>query len=205
MKKIFGFLIILILIAGGIIVGTNLSHKVSTKNPTQSVLPAHTVRPTDPQTTTAPEQKSVAVPQRIQIPKIGVDAIVESVGMDSQGRMDIPSNSDNTAWYNLGYKPGENGNAVIDGHLDKVSSAPAVFWNIKSLTEGDKIIITDANGSTYTFSVTNVVNYPWDNFPIKTVFGSADKPKLNLITCQGSWDQSSHNYSNRTVVFSEAE
>lgn len=142
-------------------------------------------------------------PQSIRIPKIGVDAPVEQVGLDSQSRMDVPHNSDNAGWYSLGYKPGENGNAVIDGHLDKVSGAPAIFWNIAELQAGDQIIITDSKGKDYTFTVTNTQSYPYNDFPLQEVFGASTQPMLNLITCRGVWDAASKNYSQREVIYAK--
>lgn len=36
------------------------------------------------------------------------------------------------------------------------------------------------------------------------VFGLSDgKSRLNLITCEGTWDEESQNYSKRLVVFAE--
>src|SRR6266404_5380421 len=102
----------------------------------QEALPAPSVAP--------------GAPLSIVIPKINVHAPVESVGMDNQGRMDVPKNAIDTAWYSPGYKPGMKGNAVIDGHLDRVTGAPAVFWNLKELTLGDSIIVTENNGKSYT-------------------------------------------------------
>src|SRR3981081_1577001 len=58
------------------------------------------------------------VPARLQIPKIGVDATVEQVGVDRAGNMDIPKSPNNVAWYSPGVAPGQNGDAVIAGHLD---------------------------------------------------------------------------------------
>jgi len=143
------------------------------------------------------------IPTSITIPKINVHAAVESVGMDSLGRMDVPKTADDTAWYSPGYKPGMNGSAVIDGHLDRVTGAPAVFWNLKLLSAGDQIIITENNGQKYTFAVDHIMRYPYDSFPIKDVFGATHTPTLNLITCNGVWDQNTKNYSDRLVVYSK--
>lgn len=196
MKKFLFVVIIAAFAFAGVLLGK--SHKVSvipsgvatTQNvsPTQAVLAA---------------KQAPAVPVHITIPAINVDTAVGSVGMDSQGRMDVPKTSDDTAWYDLGFKPGEKGSAVIDGHLDKVTGAPAVFWNLKNLQSGDKITITDAHNQSYTFVVTSVMQYPWNDFPLQQVFNTTDKPRLNLITCSGTWDEGTHNYSTRTVVYSE--
>jgi sortase (surface protein transpeptidase) len=105
--------------------------------------------------------------------------------------------------FDLGYRPGQVGNSVIDGHYDKVDGSPAAFWNIGKLQKGDKLIVTDENGKELTFAVTRLVKYPYDNFPIKEVFGDASVPMLNLITCHGQWNKNTKNYSERMVVYSQ--
>lgn len=145
------------------------------------------------------------VPKRIIIPKIQIDASVESVGMDAQGRMDVPRFVNETAWYNLGYKPGENGNAVIDGHLDTTTGAPAVFYNLSSLEPGDKITIVDENGKNLNFIVERKEIYAYNQIPMQEVFGANDYPRLNLITCTGWFNQQTKNYSNRVVIYSKLQ
>lgn len=150
-----------------------------------------------------PQSDTPEVPKSLSIPSLNVhDITVEQVGLDAEKRMDVPSSFMNTGWYMLGPKPGEIGNAVIDGHLDTPTGAPSVFWNIKNMRPGDTIEVTDADGKTYTFSVTKVVTYGTSTFPIETVFGTAQTANLNLITCGGTWDKQKKDYSNRTVVFS---
>ncbi|MCL4366235.1 class F sortase [Patescibacteria group bacterium] len=154
------------------------------------------------QVTEAPKEQ-ILPPKTITIPKIGVDAVVEQVGEDSSGKMDVPKKSADVGWYSLGYKPGEKGSAVLDGHLDTVTGAPAVFYDIDKLEIGDQVIVTDEAGKTLIFEVVSVQSYPFDQVPLQEVFGSSDKPKLNLITCTGVWNTGSRNYSNRLVVYTE--
>lgn len=195
MKKVLLFLIIIGL-GFGVSFGLNSSKAVQ-KNDKQVL--ATQVDPTVHQTTTS----RPGIPRTIKIPTINVDAPVESVGMDSEGAMDVPSKSENTAWFDMGYRPGQVGNAVIDGHYDKSDGKPAVFWNIGKLQSGDKIILTDDAGKELTFAVTKIAKYPYDTFPIKEVFGDASTPMLNLITCHGQWNKDSKNYSERLVVYSQ--
>lgn len=146
---------------------------------------------------------SPSIPSTIDIPAINVHANVESVGMDAQGRMGVPNAVMDTAWYKYGFLPGSKGSAVIDGHYDTQTGAPAVFYNISKLKIGDSIITTDTNNKSYTFIVTKVTSYPYNNLPMQEIFASTDKPRLNLITCDGVWNRTTHNYSNRTVVYAE--
>ncbi len=204
MKKIF--LIILIALAGGgIFFGTQLGHSGKTNSnfsqDVQQVVPGENTQ--QQKTTVSNSESEYAVPKTIHIPKIKVDAPIESVGQDAKKAMDVPKDSDNAGWYNLGVKPGEKGNAVLDGHLDKSSGAPAIFWNVSKLSEGDKIVIDDVNGKSHTFSVTKNTKYPYDNFPLQEVFGPTGRRMLNLISCNGVWNSKTHNYSQRTVVYAE--
>jgi sortase A len=200
MKKFLFVILFLFVVGGGLFFGTTLGQK-SAKPQEQAVLPAQEKADVKQPTPTAAINS--IIPTRISIPKINVDTAVESVGMDDKGRMDVPKEADNTAWFKPGYKPGQVGQAVIDGHYDKASGDPAVFYNINKLTKGDEIIVTGENGKKLTFSVVKLAEYPDEDFPIKDVFGPSSKPMLNLITCQGKWNEESHNYSHRGVIYAE--
>jgi sortase A len=114
--------------------------------------------------------------------------------------MDVPRNIWNTAWYKLGYKPGERGNAVIDGHLDGQYSA-AVFWNLSKLVPGNRIYVADDKGVEKVFEVYDVATYAYDQAPLDRIFGPSNDAQLNLITCNGSFDQKSANYDKRFVAY----
>lgn len=151
----------------------------------------------------SPAEVVAAIPQNLFIPKLNVNAFVEQVGQDAGGKMDVPKEVMNTGWYQLGFKPGESGNAVMAGHLDTVTGAPAVFYNLGQLQIGDQVIVTDINGKNLNFEVVRIQSYPFNQVPLEEVFGPSDKPKLNLITCTGVWNVGSRNYSNRLVVYTE--
>lgn len=149
------------------------------------------------------KEVNVGLPSELSIPKLGINTSIESVGMDTEGKMDVPKNDDDVAWYNLGYKPGDKGSAVIAGHYDKVTGAPAVFYNISNLTSGDTIVVTDYQDKEYTFMVTHTETYPFDALPLQAIFNTQGTSTLNLITCEGKFNQTSSNYSHRTVVYSK--
>jgi LPXTG-site transpeptidase (sortase) family protein len=145
-------------------------------------------------------------PVRLSIPRLSlVDVIVEHVGMDSKGQMEVPAEDDNVAWFQLGYTPGKKGNSVLAGHFDKPTGDPAVFYNLGAMEVGDEINLEGDDGVIQTYRVTDKKAYPYDDFPTSHVFGKSDRKMLNLITCDGTWDQVAQNYSNRLVVFSELD
>jgi LPXTG-site transpeptidase (sortase) family protein len=148
-------------------------------------------------------ESSTSQPLRFVIPKIDVDTHVESVAQDAKGNMDVPKDAENVGWYNLGFKPGEKGNAVLAGHFDDPTGAPAVFYNLDELEPGDELEVFDENNKKYIYTVTRKEKYPVDAFPVPTVFGPSEKSMLNLITCEGTFSKSAATYSHRLVVFSE--
>lgn len=172
--------------------------------PTATPQPTATMPPTatpTPIPTPTPVPDLGIVPARLRIPSIGVDASVEKVGQTPQGAMDVPKNIWDVAWYDLGIKPGNPGNAVIDGHLDGYNIPAAVFYNLRSLKLGDKIYVSDASGKELVFAVTQLQVYPYNAAPLDQIFGRSDKPHLNLITCNGTWDYQSQNYNQRLIVY----
>ena len=148
---------------------------------------------------------SYSPPKQLVIPKIGLNANITSVGLDSQNRMDVPNNFVEVGWYNLGYMPGQKGSAVLDGHHDDFNGHPAVFYYLSDLEIGDQIYVTDQSGKQYTYKVTNNEIYPYDQLPLQQIFATNDKARLNIITCHGTWDSVRHDYSHRTVIYSELQ
>ncbi|MEZ4870180.1 MAG: class F sortase [Caldilineaceae bacterium] len=146
---------------------------------------------------------TVARPVRLLISTLNIDAAIEAVGQDRQGAMGIPRQVDNVAWYAPGAAPGEIGNAVLAGHLDRANGAPAVFWSLGKLQPGNAVVVIDAAGVAYHFQVTGQQRYDYDHAPLEEIFGFALHSRLNLITCAGEWDRNHHNYTNRLVVYTE--
>jgi len=144
-----------------------------------------------------------AYPVRVKIPALGIDTAIEALGERQDGAMATPADPDQVAWYSYGAIPGENGSVVMAGHLDKADGSPAVFWDLGKLTVGDEIEITDSSGTRYRYVVTGQERYPYNKAPLKAIFGFDLASRLNLITCQGSWDSKRQTYSQRLVVTSE--
>lgn len=202
MTKSFIVLLAIFLIGGGLWVGTFLAQKMAA--PPNLVLPSPKANTLSAATPT-PEVKgaNVSQPQSLNISKLNINTTIESVGKDSEEKMDVPKDADNVAWYNLGPKPGEKGNAVLAGHFDRVDGSPAVFYYLNNLEVGDELEITDGNNNKFKYKVTDKKVYPADSFPLQEVFGATDKSRLNLITCEGTFNQSAKSYSHRTVIYSE--
>lgn len=140
-------------------------------------------------------------PVRLRIPSIGVDANVQHVGLGKTGNMAVPDNYTDVGWYRYGTTPGEVGSAVIDGHIDNGLGTPAVFIHLGSLTVGDDIYIDTDAGQTLHFVVQDEASYPVAAVPREKLFNQSDAPRLNLITCDGTWDAGQKMYNERHIVY----
>jgi LPXTG-site transpeptidase (sortase) family protein len=150
-------------------------------------------------------QTSIGLPIRLKIPKLNIDTPIEQVGIAPDGSMDVPKKPDDTAWFNLGPRPGEIGSAVIDGHSGWKNNRPAIFDNLSKLKKGDKIYVEDTNKTTVIFVITDFQIYD-SKTNAQKVFSSNDgKIHLNLITCTGAWNAVAETHSDRLIVFAEKE
>jgi hypothetical protein len=143
------------------------------------------------------------MPKQIVIPRLGLRTTVEHVGKDAKGNMDVPKDPWNVAWYAPGARPGAIGNAAIAGHLDWHGVGPVVFYNLKDLAPGDMVYVRDESGRDRAFRVLRNTTCPFDDCPLTEIFGANTRPRLNLITCQGTFDRTARNYNNRQVVYTE--
>jgi hypothetical protein len=130
-------------------------------------------------------------------------ARVESVGVDGSGNMGIPSDPCDVAWFNAMPRPGDNGDAVITGHVNWYGNSCAVFCNLsdQNVRVGMDIYIDRQDGSTVHF-VVDAFNYYPANSPPDWLYVTAGAPQLTLITCGGELVGS--HYTQRFVVHSHA-
>jgi len=154
-------------------------------------------------TTTPVPSPTTAPPVRLLIPAIGVDAPVTVKGLRADAVMDVPDGPEDVAWYNFTARPGMGGNAVISGHLDYHNYGAAVFWRLKELREGDMVEVRLADGSVLRYRVSLKLSYDARTAPVPEIVGPTSKEVVTLITCGGTFDSGSRDYSNRLVVRAE--
>lgn len=157
--------------------------------------------------TAAPyEQTGYGLPERLMIPKINVYTKVDYMGIIANGDMEAPKGPENVGWFKFGPYPGNNGSAVIAGHHGPWRNGDkSVFEDISKLRKGDKLYIEDENGVIIAFVVRKSRKYDPETYA-EDVFRSSDNSAhLNLITCDGVWDEVRQSYSERLVVFANKE
>jgi LPXTG-site transpeptidase (sortase) family protein len=145
---------------------------------------------------TIPNANGAFIPTRITIPKIRVNAVIESIGV-TNGVMDTPRSAWNVGWYASMASPGEWTNVVMSGHRDWYNIGPVVFWNLSLLAPGDKIYVTGPDGSGATYVVMTGWMIGADE-PADGLIADTGFEALTLITCGGRWD--GREYTHRYVV-----
>jgi len=157
----------------------------------------------EPQRTAEATRRRPAIPVRLVIPSIGVNAPVVKLGLDRHGALEAPKGFSETGWWKGGARPGERGPAVIAGHVDS-KTGPAVFFRLGKLRKGARVIVKLRDGRSVRFRVQRTGHYSKNRFPTKQVYGATKRPTLRLITCSGTFDRASGHYLDNTVVYASA-
>ena len=146
----------------------------------------------------APAQAS---PVRVQIPRIGLDARVEPVGVDPASRaVAVPPDGQTVAWYRHSAAPTQPGSAVLTAHVDYDGQRGA-FFELRLLQPGDTITIELDDGVRQQFEVAARKSYARDELPRQRIFGSDGPPMLTLVTCGGGFNETERSYDSNVVVF----
>ncbi|MBU7597492.1 class F sortase [Streptomyces sp. P38-E01] len=137
-----------------------------------------------------PQAQPRSEPSRVRIPQLGADLEVFGADAEKDGTPPTPEEEDahKVAWFQGGPSPGEQGPAILVGHLD-THEGPAAFAGIGSLKPGAEIRIERKDQSTMVFTVDSVEQYQKENYPNGRVYGPTQTPQLRLITCGGGFTE----------------
>lgn len=194
------------------------AHPPTVPTPTTSIVRLATASPSTPvskgvlKSSYAPPQPSgaegqVPLPAELIIPKIGVNATIIDLGLESNGSLNVgpldhqPEASDEAGWYTGSVRPGQIGPAVIAGHINY--SGPGVFEYLTDLRVGDLIYVKRFGGSIVEFRVTMVQTKLKTDFPTGGVFDPTPDAELRLISCTGTYNRATHHYNSNVIVYAQ--
>jgi len=147
-----------------------------------------------------PAVAPTGTPTRLVIPAIGVDTPLQSLGLDAHGQLLPPAGYDEAGWYALGPAPGDQGPAVLAGHVDS-KAGPAVFYRLRDLRPGAPVRVL-RGGRWLDFQVVGTERYAKASFPTARVYGPTPDAQLRLITCGGVFERGT--YRDNLVVYAIA-
>ena len=141
-------------------------------------------------------------PVRVFTAEKTIDVSLARVDVGADGALQTPLQWDTGGWFVKSAKAGENGNTIINAHYDTNNGAPAAFWELKNLKEGDKVFLLDEMGRFFDYKVARVFYIDINDPNRLDILEDGDKngAVLTLITCGGVWDAVAGNYSKRVVV-----
>jgi sortase A len=184
--------------AGAVIVfATTLAH--ATLFAPDSEIPAPALSAAAP----SKDAPAGALPVRLIIPSLNINANVQDVGIAYSGHIGVPNNFTDVAWYKYGAVPGYEGDAIIDGHVDNAISLPGVFKQLATIQPGADIYVQTASSTKLDFKVTSVETYDVTQVPMQQILSKTGGAYLTLITCDGTWEQNQKEYNERLVVSAE--
>jgi hypothetical protein len=142
-------------------------------------------------------------PRLLDMPSIHAKGFIQKVGRLPDGSMAVPTNIYLAGWYVDGPRPGEEGVAVLDGHLQG-AYGPGIFAHLADAVPGQEFAIEYGDGSRRQFKVKTTTTYVlaeatkhlYDKLPNVT-------SQLNLITCAGTFDKSKGTFTQRVIVAAE--
>ena len=141
-----------------------------------------------------------STPVQLRVPAIGLDVSLSTLGLNLDGTVQVPTDIQQPGWYRLGPSPGQDGSAVILGHVDSYQG-PAVFFKLRSLVAGDLVDVSLADGVSAQFKVTYVAQYLKASFPDQLVYSGHGQSTLQLVTCGGTFDPQTGHYLSNIVVY----
>jgi sortase A len=114
-----------------------------------------------------------------------------SLSVPAMGIADIPvveGTSEASLSQGAGHVPGTGypwvpgSNTYIAGHRIGYPGTPSdhVFWNLPKLSQGDRILLTDSDGTTYTYAVSRILEVPPTDLSVTAPTGS---DVVSLQTC----------------------
>ena len=152
----------------------------------------------------AQEEEDVAAPTRVVARRLGIDAPVRGVTIDTRtGALDVPKNIDRVGWWRDGAAPGARaGSILLAGHVDSARRGAGAFYALKSARRGDRIQVTTDDNRTRTYRVTGMRRVLKSALPA-SIYSVRGSPRLVLVTCGGPFNQATGHYRDNVIVTAE--
>jgi Sortase domain len=142
-----------------------------------------------------------AIPVRLRIAAIGVNAPVVPVGVAADGTLGIPASPQVVGWWAGGGSPGQaSGATILAGHVDSAAQGPGALFRLQQLRPGAAVTVT-AGGRAWHYIVRAVRAYAKAGLPSAAVFGQRVTPRLVIITCGGPFDAATGHYLDNIIVY----
>ena len=141
-------------------------------------------------------------PRAIYVDKIGLQARLMPMSVDSFGNVEAPMNIYDAGWYTDSVRPNETGALFIDAHSSGATKLGA-FGKLSELENGDTITIETGSKNKFNYRVVHKETVPKDKVDMEKVllpYGNSLQG-LNLMTCAGDWTDDNTTMKDRVIVY----
>ena len=180
------FGVVLLMTAAMTIVEARLSRQVAADTAQAPVAPSVVALPSD-------------LPVQLEIPSIEMGAVVKPVGLTIDQELELP-NFGETGWFRERPAPGEDGYAIILGHVDSRKGYD-VFANLHKVKRGQDVRVRMSTGALVTFRVDEVTRQAKDDLPESRMWDPGGGPQIALITCGGKFNKKLRSYPDNVIVY----
>ncbi|GAA3092642.1 hypothetical protein GCM10017562_74940 [Streptomyces roseofulvus] len=149
----------------------------------------------------APTPVAVPAPRELVIPRLGLRAPIDRVGVADDGQMEVPKDPDRVGWYRYSPAPGaDRGSSVVVGHVDAKGLGLGVLYGLTEVRKGDRVRVVRDDGTTLTYEITARRTLTKAALVRSAVFDRDGPALLNLVTCAGPYLPDKGGYQNNLVV-----
>ncbi|MEP6696000.1 MAG: class F sortase [Pseudonocardiales bacterium] len=141
-------------------------------------------------------------PVAVQVPGYPGFSPVQAFTADPVTRgLDLPKNARTVAWWGGGTMPGEpSGTAVLAAHVSYQGSK-GPFTHLRSLPAGAIVRVRRADGSVRAFRLVGRRELVKSALGQQDLFRATGPAQLALITCGGTFNAATRNYSDNVIVY----
>ncbi|MGX1364971.1 LPXTG-site transpeptidase (sortase) family protein [Streptomyces canus] len=148
-----------------------------------------------------PSAAKASEPSSLSLPRLGVRAAVKTVGVATDGQVEIPEDPEQVGWYRYSPVPGSaEGSTVIVGHVDSRRRGLGVLAALNDLRAGDRVLIRQKDGGVVEYRVSARRTVGKRDLSASGAFRREGPPVLTLITCAGPYLADKGGYQNNLLV-----
>jgi len=178
-----------------------------TQPPATPTPPAPTATPAKDQPviiyTPEPTPSEPLLPVKIYFTDHEIVCDIEPAGVLESGELEALPSATVAAWTNTSALPGEDGNAILNGHV-RWKGKMGHFAILREMEPGEEVVIEFSDGTFRYFTVSTKDVYRLEDFPKEAL--RADGPaRMTLITCLGDYNPDIGTSESRVVVVCHAK
>ncbi len=132
---------------------------------------------------------SPTMPKLLTIPKLGLTSRITRLSVRDNSEPKFPANIYDVGWYENSVKPGEDGAALLIGHI-RGEEKPGVFADLTNLVPGDEFSVELGDGSKKHYYIVKMNAYQRNSVDYDELLTvvTPNKPGVNLLTAVGAFE-----------------